>query len=147
MDKKTFREGIYQVFVQPEELAMKMFNTIDTDCSGFIDWSEFLEAMRMIQGAKTVANKIDLFIKICNEDQNGMLNAQEIYDLCKICLSRFIESGGGTLEMLSRYFTKLVFQILKTNMKDEIPMEKVKKKILRDSEDSELLKMFCGADI
>lgn len=89
------------MFVQPKELAIKMFNSIDTDMSGFIDWKEFLTAMKMIQGAKTVANKIDLFIKICDEDGNGMLDAQEIYNLSKICLSKFLDQKDVVLQQLS----------------------------------------------
>lgn len=64
------------MYVQPKELAYKMFQTIDRDCSGilfnqpvfmklgFIDWNEFLQAMKMVKGAKTLADKIDLFINV-----------------------------------------------------------------------------------
>jgi len=41
-----------------------MFDTIDTDNSGFIDWKEFLLAMQKIKGAKTLSDKIDLFINV-----------------------------------------------------------------------------------
>lgn len=34
LDYYTFRNGIYQVFVQSEELAIRIFNTIDFNYSG-----------------------------------------------------------------------------------------------------------------
>lgn len=63
LDYYTFRNGIYQVFVQSEELAIRIFNTIDFNYSGFLNWEEFLSLMVIIR-AKTLKEKIDLFIKV-----------------------------------------------------------------------------------
>jgi len=62
LDYYTFRNGIYQVFVQSEGLARMIFNTIDYNFSGFLNWEEFLNLMVIIK-AKTLKEKIDLFIK------------------------------------------------------------------------------------
>lgn len=40
--------------------------------------------------AKTLSEKINLFIKIADEDGNGSLSWEEINELAKICLSKFI---------------------------------------------------------
>lgn len=63
MDYYTFRNGIYQMFVQSEELAKRIFETIDINYSGFLNWEEFLNLMVIIR-AKTLKEKIDLFIKV-----------------------------------------------------------------------------------
>ncbi len=63
LDYYTFRNGIYQVFVQSEELAIRIFNTIDFNFSGFLNWEEFLNLMVIIR-AKNLKEKIDLFIKV-----------------------------------------------------------------------------------
>ena len=63
IDYHSFRNGIYQVFLQSEELAEKIFYTIDYNFSGFLNWEEFLDAMVNIR-AKTMKDKIDLFIKV-----------------------------------------------------------------------------------
>ena len=65
LDYYTFRNGIYQVFVQSEGLAKMIFNTIDFNFSGFLNWDEFLNLMVIIK-AKTLKEKIDLFIKVLN---------------------------------------------------------------------------------
>lgn len=51
--------------MQSEELAKRIFNTIDYNYSGFMDWGEFLKLMVIIR-AKTLAEKISLFIKIAD---------------------------------------------------------------------------------
>ena len=42
-----------------------IFNTIDFNYSGFLNWEEFLNLMVIIK-AKTLREKIDLFIKVYN---------------------------------------------------------------------------------
>lgn len=51
-----------------------------------MDWDEFLKLIVSIR-AKTLSEKINLFIKIADEDGNGRLSWSEIYELAKICLS------------------------------------------------------------
>lgn len=52
-----------------------------------MDWGEFLKLMVIIR-AKTISEKINLFIKIADEDGNGMLSQQEIFFLTKKCIGK-----------------------------------------------------------
>ena len=98
--------------------------------------------------AKTLSEKIDLFIKIADKDENGMLSKEEIFELSKICLGKYIhETEDGFLDMLCEYFTKLIFSAVNIDIDDEIPLELIKNTILNGNEESDLLCMFCGADI
>lgn len=45
LDYNSFKSGIYQVFVQSEEMSKRIFKTIDYNFSGFLNWSEFLQLM------------------------------------------------------------------------------------------------------
>ena len=49
--------------------------------------------------------------------------------------------------MLCEYFTKFIFNAVDIDIDDEIPMEKIKETILLENKDSDLVCMFCGADI
>ncbi|KAM3134789.1 hypothetical protein pb186bvf_013114 [Paramecium bursaria] len=143
----AFRNGIYQVFMQPHELAQSMFNTIDYNFSGFLNWQEFLDLMVCIK-AKTLVERVNLFIKIADKDGNGQLSRDEVYNLAHICLGRYIKSDQQKLlEQLCEYFTKLIFETLEVNINEEIPLKKIKDAILSGGPNSELLSMFCGADI
>ena len=48
---------------------------------------------------------------------------------------------------MCEYFTKLIFETLEVNINEEIPLKKIKDAILSGGPNSELLSMFCGADI
>jgi len=39
--------------------------------------------------AKTICEKVDLFIKVADEDGNGSLSWAEIIKLCRVSLSRY----------------------------------------------------------
>jgi len=147
IDYHSFRNGIYQVFLQSEELAEKIFYTIDFNFSGFLNWDEFLSAMVKIR-AKTMRDKIDLFINIADEDGNGLLSKVEIFNLAKVCLKKFMkDSEDGFLDELCHYFTKLIFSSVGISMDEEIPLQAIKEAIISGNQESDLLAMFCGADI
>jgi hypothetical protein len=108
-----------------EELAQRIFNLVDYNYSGFMDWNEFLRLMVSIR-AKTLSEKINLFIKIADEDENGKLSQFEIFDLSKICLTKFIKVNSSESEKfiddLCEFFTRLIFASVGINLKEEIPL-------------------------
>jgi hypothetical protein len=53
----------------------------------------------------------------------------------------------GFLEELCFYFTRLIFQSVGIDQSKEIPLSAIKEAILRGDSESELLTMFCGADL
>lgn len=100
--------------------------------------------------AKTLKDKINLFIKIADDDGNGKLSKKEIFDLCKICLGKVIKTSEGDelfLDDISNYFTKLIFYAVEIDIEEEIPLSKIKQTILLGNAESDLLCMFCGADV
>lgn len=148
LNYESFQKGIYQIFVQSEIIAQKIFTTIDCASTGFLNWKKFLKLMGIIK-AKTLDQKIDLFIKIADENGKGMLFVDEVYQLCSVCLSKYIneENDPRFFKELVHYFTKLIFNVVGFEFKDGIPLSKIKEKILAGNEESDLLCMFCGADM
>lgn len=59
--------------MQPTELAKEMFDIIDFNFSGFLNWQEFLDLMVIIK-AKTLQERVNLFIKIADKDGNSSLS-------------------------------------------------------------------------
>lgn len=96
-----------------------------------MNWKEFINGMMTIR-AKTLKDKIDLFIKLADQDGNNSLSWDEVYSLAKICLSRFIDESKNNsfLDSLSVYFTKLIFQTCKIDFNEDIPLSTVKEIIL-----------------
>ena len=75
--------------MQPTELAKEMFEIIDFNFSGFLNWQEFLNLMVVIK-AKTLVERVNLFIKIADKDGNQSLSRDEVFNLTRICLGRFV---------------------------------------------------------
>lgn len=63
IDEPVFRKGVYQVFIQSDFIAKRIFHTIDYNFSKYMNWPEFIDGMQMIK-AKTLTEKIGLFIKV-----------------------------------------------------------------------------------
>ncbi|CAD8072111.1 unnamed protein product [Paramecium primaurelia] len=143
---EAFRNGIYQVSMQPTDLAKQMFQQIDYNFSGYLNWREFLNLMVAIR-AKTLMDRVNLFIKIADKDGNRALSYDEVHNLTRICLSKYIKDDCQLLDLLCDYFTKLIFETLQVDKNDDIPLEKIKQTILDGGENCQLLSMFCGADL
>ena len=147
IDDHVFRRGVYQVFIQSDEIAQRIFNAIDYNLSHFMNWPEFISGMQMIR-AKTLSDKLALFIKLADEDGNGLLDSDEITEFCQDTLSRFVkpETNPDFLEELVAYFRKIIFEIMGYSEDQQIPLEEIKEYILAGKQDSHLLVMFCGAN-
>lgn len=146
IDDKVFRKGVYQVFIQNDELAEKIFGTIDYNYSRFMNWPEFISGMQMIK-AKTLADKIGLFIKLADSDGNGLLDSTEILNFCRASITRFINPEyQDFVESIVEYFKKFIFATLSFDESEEIPLASIREHILKGLPGSNLLAMFCGAD-
>lgn len=146
INETAFRKGVYQVFIQNDILAKKIFEHIDYNFSHFMNWSEFISGMQMIK-AKTLADKIGLFITLADEDHNGLLSMHEVRHFCRACISRYIKPDyEGFEEAMVEYFAKFIFQSMGIDEHREIPLKDIKQHILQGKEGSHLLAMFCGAD-
>jgi hypothetical protein len=56
--------------MQSKDLTKAIFDIIDRNFSGFLNWNEFVALMSIIR-AKTICDKIDLFVTVADEDGNG----------------------------------------------------------------------------
>jgi len=62
-----------------------------------------------------------------------MLSKDEIFKLCKICLSKYIKEDGEDtfLDDLCEYFTKLIFSAVQIDITEEIPLNTIKSTIIQ----------------
>jgi hypothetical protein len=127
-------------------LAERIYKLIDYNYSGGLNWDEFLKLMVVIR-AKTLKDKINLFIRIADEDGNGLLSYEEIFNLAKVCLSKYVKEDDDFMDMLCSFFTDLIFEAVDIEVDEEIPLSTIRQAIINGNKDSDLLAMFCGADI
>lgn len=118
----------------------RIFDCIDQDCSGTISWEEYLVAMDIMCNG-TYEQQIDLFFTVYDTDGNGSLSFEEIRNLCKLQLQN--SDADNVIEELSQSFASLIFDITETPYDKEIPAEKIKQVLTRQT-DKSLIEMFCS---
>lgn len=134
VDFKTFHQGVLQMSTESEELAKKIFTTINVKNNNYLSWEEFLKGMITIK-SENISDKIDMFFKIIDSDGNGLLSYQEVLELSYLSLKRNLQGKDKTsdevINELARYFADLIFKLVDVNIDDEIPLPKIKEVYLQ----------------
>lgn len=144
---EIWKQGVFRLSTLPEELVKKIYIRLNEGAEGYLNWRDFLNCMKMVN-ARTLTDKIDLFIKIADDDGNGELSYEEVYDLCLLCLNKYMHISDCTfVEELAKFFARFIFEVCEIELDDEIPITKIKTLISEGHPDSNLLCMFCGADV
>jgi hypothetical protein len=63
LDFNIFKNGVSQMRTESEELAQKIFETINERNNNFLTWDEFMKGMLTIK-SKNISDKIDMFFKV-----------------------------------------------------------------------------------
>ena len=109
MDLKTFEEGIKELLFENRDLVDKIFHSANSSLSGFLSWEEFLRAMKIIF-TQNLETKVTLFFKIIDSDGNGLLSSEEVFEICKMSLSRFEKKEvEDFIDEMARNFTRFIF--------------------------------------
>jgi len=128
VDLKTFILGVSQMSNESEDLAKKIFKTINERSNNYLSWDEFLKGMITIK-SESISEKIDMFFKIIDTDGNGLLSYGEVKELSLISLRRSIRGDSKSDEVifeLAKYFADLIFKLVDINKDDQIPLPKIK---------------------
>jgi len=147
IDYQTFKTGVPQMALETHSIVKRIFHSINTRGNGMVDWNEFVQGLGTMK-AKNVEDKINLFFKMIDEDGNGKLSWDEVYDLCYSALEKYTPNLAEDefMKSLVDYFCKFIFESVKRDASDEIPMEEIKEVISNNEAGADLLAMFCGVD-
>ena len=147
----VFYNFLYEIMNLGKHKAELLFQQLNKDKSGFLKWNEFVNAMKLINH-RNIKNKLNIFSKIADQDNNGFLSYDEIFELAHITLkSNFFYSSLNFdedffFEDMTHYFTNLVFKICDTDINSEIAIEKIKDVIIKKEDNYLILLFFCGVD-
>lgn len=130
IERDIWSKGVVKLDILGNYLIKKIYFLLDVKNEGYIDWSEFIKGMT-ITNTRTFKDKIDLFVQICDDNGNGMLDSDEVYNHCKIFLQRFMRNiNPEFLEDLTQYFTKFVFETCGYQLDQEIPASLIRELIM-----------------
>lgn len=133
VEREIWSKGVVKLDILGNYLVNKIYLLLEVKNEGYIDWQEFINGMK-ITNTRTFKDKIDLFVQICDENGNGMLDSDEVYNHCKICLQKFMRNiNPEFLEDLTQYFRKFIFETCGYTFGQEIPAGKIREMILNVS--------------
>ena len=103
LSMQEVKEGYLEHYgkVMSDEEVEEMFNKVDTDKSGFIDYSEFVVAA-MNENQLTSNEKLQAAFKMFDKDNSGSISAEEI---------REVLSFGGTNPLSKEAIDAIIKQV------------------------------------
>jgi calcium-dependent protein kinase len=103
LSMQEVKEGYLEHYgkVMSDEEVEEMFNKVDTDKSGFIDYSEFVVAA-MNENQLTSNEKLQAAFKMFDKDNSGSISADEI---------REVLSFGGTNPLSKESIDAIIKQV------------------------------------
>eukprot|EP00347_Sterkiella_histriomuscorum_P019005 403343331 len=165
IDLKTLKkDGFPQLVFENEIVVEKLFDSIGKDVdikSKCLSFDSFISIVCSFR-ANSIEDKIERFFKLIDEDGNGFLSYQEIYNLCTRSFKNYqdtqsdvqlnLKNNGKSIEnddffkKLSEYFTHYIFKCVDIEMDQEISMKEMKEIVRLNKDGADLLEMFCGED-
>ena len=165
IDFDTFFNCNPSMKYQGKILAKKIFHGLNNN-KKFLNFEEFLKGLVTMK-FDTIENKLDLFMRIIDADNNGKMAFEEVFELSKISLERFFKNKDSNKEEekeqnyiifeLADYFAKLIFDIMDIDLNKEIEIDSIKRKIMLNQLNekkfkegilaSEYLEMFVCCDM
>ena len=149
LDFSTFFNCLPQMKTQGKSQAMKLYKTLNKLNTDYLNWEEFMQGMLSMK-SNNISDKIDIFFHVIDSDGNGLLSFDEVYEISKKSLQRTLgdknDDDDDVVNQLSLYFANLIFQLVDMPIDEEIPMDKIKEKILEGQSAAGYLEMFICAD-
>ena len=87
VDRRTFRDHIPALAIEDESFANRVFDLLDVDCTGFLDWQKFLTALSALdRGSRAL--RIEFIFKCADKENSGMLTRDQLYEFIAKSLRR-----------------------------------------------------------
>ena len=77
----AFTQGLKECRMYNQGILSKIFSHLDADDLGYLNWEQFLEGMQIVFSTSP-EDKVDLFLKMVDEDGGGTYGFDEIKEIC-----------------------------------------------------------------
>lgn len=130
----AFTQGLMECRIYNQGILKKIFEYLDEDGKGYLNWDKFLEGMKIVFSTSEV-DKVDLFLRMSDEDGGGSFGFDEIKEICLLTTfetkssemqPKYDKYGNKEIDILdetAEFQAQNIFELLKYDVDDEIPME------------------------
>jgi hypothetical protein len=161
IDFQTFFNCNTKINQQGEGLSKKIFRALNNKTEKkYLPWGNYLDGMMRMKDP-IMNNKMDLFFEILDENGDGSLDYNEVYNLSLVSLQRTLpqnpldilkkseeekQNEKEVIDVLAVFFSNMIFDLVNIDVKDDIPIDVLRKKMQEGGEAAEYLEMFLCAD-
>eukprot|EP00743_Colponemidia_sp_Colp-15_P007423 GILK01008022.1.p1 GENE.GILK01008022.1~~GILK01008022.1.p1 ORF type:complete len:426 (-),score=70.17 GILK01008022.1:294-1571(-) len=122
LDKDTFKRGIDRLALEDDLFVNRMFDVLDVDHSGFIDWTEYIYTIHALEkGSKE--DHIELFFKIYDINEKSSISKSEF---CKMLLSSLLVHEDEQVASICETFADKLFLAADGNGDGELDLSELK---------------------
>ncbi|CAD8144498.1 unnamed protein product [Paramecium pentaurelia] len=146
ISRDSFAAGLNELSMAPSGVIDQLFNLFAIENS--LNFEGFLQIINLIT-AKSNEKKIELILKLIDENGNGLLSFEEISQRCEMMMDSIMKykNGESCTNNMVDIITKSIFDAVEMNYDEEIPIEKLRLLIESRSQASKALLMMCCGDI
>ncbi|CAD8060944.1 unnamed protein product [Paramecium sonneborni] len=146
ISREAFNAGLEELSMAPPGVVDQIFKFFAKQNS--LGFEGFLKAINLIR-AKGNENKIELILKLIDENENGLLSYEEIKNRCSFMMEEMLKDSKGELSVnnMIEYVTRSIFDAVKMNYDEEIPIDKIRKLIESKTHEAQVLIMMCCGDV
>ncbi|DAZ95056.1 TPA: hypothetical protein N0F65_002790 [Lagenidium giganteum] len=121
IDKDTFRRGIPQLSVEDQFFIDRVFDILDADGSGILEWKEFVEALSSMEKGD-VRKRVELLFRVYDLNGDNTIHRNEIV---QFVLASLLVRVTDDLEEVARHFVDKIFVTLGCEDKDVVRVDDV----------------------
>ncbi|CAD8185061.1 unnamed protein product [Paramecium pentaurelia] len=146
ISREAFNAGLEELSMAPPGVVDQIFKFFAKQNT--LTFEGFLKAINLIK-AKRNDNKIELILKLIDENENGSLSYDEIKKRCIFMMEEMLKDSTGELSVpnMVEYVTRSIFDAVKMNYDQEIPIERIRKLIESKTHEAQVLIMMCCGDV
>eukprot|EP00455_Lapot_gusevi_P043832 TRINITY_DN5394_c0_g3_i3.p1 TRINITY_DN5394_c0_g3~~TRINITY_DN5394_c0_g3_i3.p1 ORF type:complete len:309 (-),score=85.58 TRINITY_DN5394_c0_g3_i3:355-1281(-) len=121
IDKETFKNGIARLAVEDDLFVDRVFDLVDEDGSGCIEWNEFLMAMAALEKGSR-KTKAKFCFHVYDLDGDGYISKD---DLATMFLSSSMLDRDQTTQDVVNAFVDRVFKTLSAEGRDKLSLKDI----------------------
>ena len=163
LDFDSFFNCNTKINQQGKLLAKKMFKAFSNNSDNkYISFENYVNGMLKLKSPNK-ENKLDLFFDMLNENSKGFMSYEDIYKFGIICLQKITfndEVNDKTedntknkgkkntdieiIKILADYFSTMIFNLVKIDIKENIPITSLKDIIIKGGEQADYIEFLLG---
>lgn len=103
INKQTFKEGVSSLAFEDDAFVDRVFELLDDDGSGTVEWEEFVNTVNCLETGST-HDKLNFCFRVYDRDENGSIERQELHDM----FTSMLAAGKYGIDDMSEELKELI---------------------------------------